>query len=203
MSHVLKIFLKIIQARIYRKCEACLSDTQFGFRSGMGTREALFSIQVLIQRCRDVSVDVYACFIDYQKAFDRVKHNKLVEILLELGLDGKDVRIIERLYWNQSASVRVDGHNTANIEIQRGVRQGCVLSPLLFNIYSERIFSEALDGKTEGILLNGEVVNNLRYADDTVLLANTEEDLQELINCVVAKSEEAGLELNIKRLKSS
>lgn len=81
MCHMLKIFLKIIHGRIYRKCEMALTNTQFGFRNGMGTREALFSVNVLVQRCRDVSKNVYMGFIDYRKAFDRVRHNRLIEIM--------------------------------------------------------------------------------------------------------------------------
>lgn len=201
MSHVLKIFLKIIHARIYSKCEDNMGNTQFGFKNGMGTREALFSMQVLVQRCRDVSVDVFACFIDYEKAFDTIQHGKLIEILKKLNLDERDIRIIMNLYWHQKAKVTVDGEVSDQIEIMRGVRQGCVLSPLLFNLYSEAIFQEALHGKHQGIILNGTIVNNLRYADDTILLANTLEDLQQLLNCVADRSRAMGLKLNISKTK--
>lgn len=201
MSHLLKIFLKVIHGRIYHKCEEYLSESQFGFRNGFGTREALFGLSVLAQRCRDMSVDLYACFIDFQKAFDRVKHDVLIEILKDIGLDGKDVRIIANLYWNQTAVVRVDNTNSESVNIKRGVRQGCILSPLLFNVYSERIFREAISERMEGIIVNGEVINNLRYADDTVLLASNEEDLQCLLDRVTAKCAVAGLDLNIKKTK--
>ena len=91
-----------------------MSPTQFGFRNAMGTREALFSIQVLFQRCKDMSCDVYACFIDYQKAFDRVQYQKTVEVLQNIGLDDRDVRVIGNLYWNQEASERIQGENQAS-----------------------------------------------------------------------------------------
>ena len=81
MSHVIKIFLRIIHSRIYKRCESCMDQAQFGFRNGLGTREALFSLNVLAQRCMDMNVDVYACFIDYTKAFDCVKHEKLITVL--------------------------------------------------------------------------------------------------------------------------
>lgn len=81
MSHLLKLFLKIIHQRIFKICEEQMSNTQFGFRNAMGTREAIFSLQVLFQRASDVNQNIYACFIDYQKAFDNVKHDKLIEIL--------------------------------------------------------------------------------------------------------------------------
>lgn len=104
-------------------------------------------MQILVQRCRDISIDVSAGFIDYKKAFDCVNHGKLINILNNIGLDSRDIRIIANLYWNQKAFVKVGDEQTDELEIQRGVRQGCVLSPLLFNLYSEQVISEALDGK--------------------------------------------------------
>ncbi|XP_060527658.1 uncharacterized protein LOC132702847 [Cylas formicarius] len=123
---------------------------------------------------RDVSCDVSACFIDYQKAFDNVQHNKLIEILKEIGLGEKDLRIIANLYWQQTASVRIEGEESKDTLTERGVCQGCVLSPLLFNVYLERIFHEALED-----------TNNIRYADDTVVFANNLESLQEMMVRVV------------------
>lgn len=202
MSHMLKIFLKIIHRRIYKTCEEQISSTQFGFRNAFGTREALFSIQVLFQRCRDVNCEIYACFIDYQKAFDRVKHQKMVEILKGIGLDDKDLRIIVNLYWNQSASVRLDRENTEEVDILRGVRQGCILSPLIFNIYSEHIFKEALDDVEAGVSLNGKWINNIRYADDTVIFADSQDSLQLLIDRVTTTSSEYGLDVNHQKTKT-
>jgi Reverse transcriptase (RNA-dependent DNA polymerase) len=148
-----------------------------------------------------MNCDVYACFIDYQRAFDNVQHEKLANILKRIGIDDRDLRIIMNLYWNQTASVRVDGENTEEVTIQRGVRQGCVLSPLLFNLYSEEIFREALDGQHEGILVNGECLNNIRYADDTVVFADSLQSLQDMMNRVTKKSEEYGLRLNTAKTK--
>lgn len=201
MSHLLKVFLKIIHRRIYKTMEEALAPTQFGFRDAVGTREALFSVQVLFQRCRDVNCDVYACFVDYAKAFDRVQHHRMIEILKNVGIDDKDRRIITNLYWNQTASVRVDGDHTETVKILRGVRQGCVLSPLLFNIYSEYIFREAIDNAQEGILLNGQRLNNIRYADDTVVFADSMEDLKQLMDRITASSMNYGLDINRDKTK--
>ena len=201
MSLVMKLFLKVVHQRIYRKCEELLSDTQFGFRGGFGTRDALFAVKVLVQRCRDVNKDVYLLFIDYEKAFDRVQHDKLLEILKRTGLDDRDIRIVANLYWNQLANVRVDGTLSDEVRIRRGVRQGCVLSPLLFNLYSETILSEALDGFNQGISVNGEVINNMRYADDTGLLCGSADELQALLDHVNRVSNEYGLRMNVRKTK--
>lgn len=200
MSHVLKTFLRVIHTRIYKKCEGQMGDTQFGFRNGLGTREALFSLNVLTQRARDMNVKVYACFIDYKKAFDCIQHDKLAQILKSIGVNAEDLRFITNLYWNQTAEVRVDQRTTEQIKILRGVRQGCVLSPLLFNIYSERIFEEAID-QGLGIKINGVAISNLRFADDTVILAENMHQLQEIMNCIVHHSALHGLQINTTKTK--
>ena len=123
MSHLLKLFLKVIHKRIYRKCEEQIAPNQFGFVNAVGTREALFGVQILFQKCRDVSCDVFACLIDYKKAFDRVRHEQMMEVLKRTGNDGKDLKIIANLYWNQSAVLRIDGEYTDQVKILRGVRQ--------------------------------------------------------------------------------
>lgn len=201
MSHLLKLFLKIIHQRIVKICEENISRTQFGFRNAVGTREALFSVQVLVQRCRDFDCDVHTCFIDYQKAFDNVQHDKLMEILKNIGLEDNDRRIIGNLYWNQTASLRIQGETTEDIKIKKGVRQGCVLSSILFNIYSEQIFQEALEDIDAGIKINGENINNIRYADDTAVFADSLENLQELMTRITETSQRYGLPLNIKKTK--
>lgn len=201
MGHTLKTFLKVIHARIYRKLEQDISDTQFGFRNGLGTREALFALNVMSQRCLDMNQDMYLCFIDYTKAFDKVRHDQLLKLLKEKNLDSRDINIISNLYYNQRAVIQVEENTTEDIEIKRGVRQGCVLSPLLFNIYSEDIMNKALADQEHGIKINGRPVNNLRYADDTVLIAETLQDLQELIDAVGKTSEEHGLTLNTDKTK--
>lgn len=184
MSHLLKVFLKVVHRRIYKICEEEIAPNQFGFVNAVGTREALFSVQVLFQRCRDVNCNVFACLIDYRKAFDRVQHNKLVNILRNIGISKKDLNIIINLYWNQTAVLRVDEDQTDEVKILRGVRQGCILSPILFNIYSEYIFREALESVAEGIPINGTKLNNIRYADDTIMFADTIEGLQTLMDKV-------------------
>lgn len=97
--------------------------------------------------------------------------------------------------------MRVDQVLTENIEIQRGVRQGCILSPLLFNIYAEAIFEEALENAEEGVIVNGHPINNLRYADDTILLASNFKDLQNLLQRVDRVSTSYGLNINLKKTK--
>ena len=105
---------------------------------------------------------------------------KMIEFMENLDIDGKDLSLIRNLYWNQKAYMRTEDGLSPEIHIKRGVRQGCVLSPCLFNLYTENIFGTMNTNK--GIHIGGTTINNLHYADDTILLAETEEDLQEILN---------------------
>ena len=162
-----------------------------------GTRNAIFIVRTLCERAIEVQHDLYLCFIDYAKAFDKVKHEDLFEFLQNLDIDGKDLRLIRNLYWEQSAAIRIDGNIGKYTQIRRGVRQGCVFSPDLFNLYSENILRDLNDIK--GCIVGGYNLNNVRYADDAVLIAGSESELQELLNTVVDASLHRGLSINIKK----
>ena len=129
--------------------------------------------------------NVYICFVDFEKAFDRVKHNKLIEILSNIGVYKDDIRIIQSLYWEQEASVRVGSETTDWFKVRKGVRQGCVLSLLLYNIYSEMLIREIIRDD-EGINVNGHYICNIRYADDTPFIAQSEDELQRMIDRLAA-----------------
>ena len=200
MSHVTKLLLKIIQIRLKDRIEKEISKLQSGFRPGKGTREGIFNIRTICERAIEVGKDIHICFIDYSKAFDMVKHSKMIECLKEIGLDGKDLQIITKLYWNQTAAVRTESGVSTEFEIKKGVRQGCVLSPSLFNLYTEKIFREVED--LNGVKINGININNLRYADDTALLCFCPNDLQMLLNACNEAGKPYGMEMNIKKTKT-
>ena len=139
--------------------------------------------------------DIYICFIDYVKVFDTVKHQELIYVLEQIGIDEKT--IIAKLYWNQMAAVRVENELGGWVPIQKGVRQGCVLSPDLFSLYIEKIMSTVQD--LEGVQIGDMYINNLRYADDTALIADSNEKLQKILDRVVLESEKMGLGINCKK----
>ena len=144
--------------------------------------------------------DIYLCFIDYAKAFDCVDHNKLWKILQEMGIQDHLTCFLRNLYAGQEATVRT-GHGTTDwFQKGKGVRHGCILSPRLFNLYAEYIMRNAgLDEAQAGIKIAGRNINNLRYADDTTLMAESEEDLKSLLMIVKEDSEKVGLKLNIQK----
>ena len=116
------------------------------------------------------------CFLDNEKAFNRVRYEPLMQCLGENGLDGKYIKIIRNLYWDETASVRIMNESSDEIRIQRGVRLGCVASPILFTLYTEKIFRHIINMK--GVKMAGNKCNNLRYADDTPLLEGHEKELR-------------------------
>ena len=145
--------------------------------------------------------NIYFCFIDYAKAFDCVDHNKLWKILKEMGIPDHLTCPLRNLYAGQEATVRT-GHGTTDcFQIGKGVLQGCVLSPCLFNLYAEYIMRNAgLEEAQAGIKIAGRNLNNLKYADDTTLMAESEE-LKSLLMKVKEESEKVGLKLNIQKMK--
>ena len=142
------------------------------------------------------------CFIDYAKAFDCVDHNELWKILKETGIPDHLTYLLRNLYAGQEATVRT-GHGTTDcFQVGKGVGQGCILSPCLFNLYAECIMRNAgLDDEQDGIKIAGRNINNLRYADDTTLMAESEEELKSLLMKVKEESEKVGLKLNIQKTK--
>ena len=119
----------MIEQRIVKKIESEASSLQHGFRSGSGTREGIFNLIAVCEQVIDLGKDVYICFIDYTKVFDRVKHSKIIECLSEIGIDHKDLQIITKMYWEQTAVVRAEHGITEEFQIKEGVRQRCGLSP--------------------------------------------------------------------------
>ena len=126
--------------------------------------------------------NIYFCFIDYVKAFDCVDHSKLWKILQEMGVPDHLTCFLRNLYEGQEATVRT-GHGTTDwFQIRKGVRQACILSPCLFNLYAEYIVRNArLDEARAGLKTAGRNINNLRYTDDTTLMAESKEELKRLL----------------------
>jgi len=134
ISHTSKILLHLINARITPIIECHLSDSQMGFRKGRGTRDAIFQFRTIIERACQVNKKVYVCFVDYQKAFDRINHEKLLNIMEKAGIPDLERKLIKSLYLNLFVIRTKDG-TSCRICIRRGVRQGCItiISPILFN----------------------------------------------------------------------
>ena len=182
--------LQILQAMLQQYLNHEIADVQAEFRKGRGTRDQIANICWIIEKAREFQ-NIYFCFIDYAKAFDCVDHNKLWKILKEMGIPDYLTCLLRNLCAGQETKVRTIHETTDWFQIGKGVCEGCILSPCLFNLYAEYIMGNAgLDN-----------INNFRYADDTMLMAESEEELKSLM-IEVKESENVGLKLNIRKLRS-
>lgn len=202
ISHASKILLKILTKRIEAKAKEFIGKNQFGFRKGCGTREAIGVIRMLCERSIENDNQVYICFVDFEKAFDRVNWEKMMEVLKFIQVDWRDRRMIKELYMRQEAVVRIaDGESDPGI-IGRGVRQGCPLSPLLFSIYAEMMMIEAMENIEAGVRVGGELVKDVRFADDQAMVASTEEGLQCLMKGLVTAAKTYNMKVNVRKTKT-
>ena len=146
-------------------CE--IPGVQAGFRKGRGNRDQISNIRWIIGKAR-VQENIYFCFIDYAKDFDCVDHNKLWKILQEMRIPDHLTCLLRNLYASQETTVSTGYGTTDWFQIGKGVRQGCILSPCLFNFYAEYIMRNAgLDEAQAGIKMAWRNVNNLRYMQMT------------------------------------
>ena len=137
ISHASKVMLKILQARLQQYMNRELPEVQAGFRKGRGTRDQIANIHWIMERAREFQKNIYFCFIDYAKAFGCVDHNKLWKTVKEMRIPDHLSCFLSNLYTGQEATVRT-AHGTTNwFQIGKGVRQGCILSPCLFDLYAK------------------------------------------------------------------
>ena len=197
MCHTLKLLLTVNLKRITNKIEGGCEEAGFGKNSG--TKEAISFMKVITEKYLKIGKQLYACFIDYSKTFDTVNHEQLISSLSGSEGDDNDIAVIAHQYWQQVTRIRNGSDLTEPVKIKRGVRQGCVLSPVMFKLYTEHIFRNPND--IPGVKINDHNINNLRYADDTVLIAEDEASLRALVTAVKYESEKYGLLMNIKKTK--
>ena len=151
-----------------------------------------------MEKAREFQKNIYFCFIDYAKVFDCVDHNKLWKIMKKMGIPDHLTRLLRNLDAGQEATVRT-GHGKTDWFQIKGVCQGCILSPCLFNLSAEYILRNAgLEEAQAGIKIAGRNINHLRYADDTTLMAESEEELKSLLMNMKEESEKVGVKLNIQ-----
>ena len=197
ISHASKVMLKILQARLQQYMNYELPDVQAGFRKGKGTRDQIANICWIIEEARAFQKNIF-CFTDYAEAFGYVDHNKLWKILKEMGIPDHLTCLLRNLYAGQEATVRT-GHGMIDwFQIGKEERQGCILSPCLLNLYAEYIMRNAgLNEAQAGMKIAGRNINNLRYADDTTIMAESKEELKSLLMKMKEESEKVGLKLSI------
>ena len=174
ISHASKVMLKILQARLQQYMNWELPDVQAGVWKVRGTRDQIANICWITEKAREFQKNIYFSFTDCAQVFDSVDHNKLWKILKRMGTPDNLTYLLRNLYAGQEATVRT-GHGTTDwFKAEKRLRQGCILSPCLFKLYEEYIMWNArLDEAQAGIKIAGRNINNLRYVDDTTLMAES------------------------------
>ncbi|MGX9339093.1 RNA-directed DNA polymerase, partial [Pantoea dispersa] len=200
ITHSCKILTRIIYRRMEKLVEANLGEDQFGFRRNVGTREAILTLRLILEDRLRKGKPTFIAFVDLEKAFDNVDWNTLFKIMKEAGVKYRERQVIHNLYRNQTAVIRIEG-NEREAVIEKGVRQGCSLSPMLFNLYIEQAVKETKEKFGEGIKVQGEEIKTLRFADDIVILSETAEDLEEQLNGMDRVLKE-GYKMNINKSKT-
>ncbi len=199
VSHVSKLFSKVILNRIERALDNNQPREQAGFRSGYSTTDHLHTINQVVEKCNEFRIPLCLAFVDYEKAFDSVEHVGIMEAMDNQGVNKGYIELLANIYNNATSMIRLD-KDSVKFEVKRGVRQGDTISPKLFNAGLEQVFRR-LDWDTKGIMVNGERINHLRFADDIVLISNNVTDITEMLNQLSAESKTLGLKINMKKTK--
>ena len=208
MSHTGKIFCKILEKRLRTTLEPQLSETQLGFRKNKGCTDAIFALRQLIEKSIEFNETLYLAFVDQEKAFDRVDRNKLWEILKQYGVSTHLTNLCRSLYNNSECIVRATGEHSEPFTIRSGVRQGCVLSPLLFITYIDNICKETSQAETARIPHDENTeeepsanltIRELLFADDQALIAKSEAELQDHMNSLNEMCREHNMKISTSK----
>ena len=201
ISHPSKVLLRIILNRLKSKAEELLSEEQAGFRAGRSTVEQIFNCRVLIEKHLQHQKDLFHNFIDFKKAFDRVWHDGLWHVLRGFNVEEGLVQVVQALYEHSSSAVLLNNQLGEFFQTTVGVRQGCLLSPVLFNLYLERIMLDTLQDHHTSISIGGRPICNLRFADDIDLMGGSNTELQDLTNKLATTASAYGMEVSSEKSK--
>ena len=201
ISYRNRSILKIIAGSMRAEMEEEVNEVRAGIRPGTGTRNQILNLKMIVEKNREYAKNVFLCFIDYRKVFDMVSHNVLWSVLASMGYPAHISDLIKQFYEQQKAAVRTSHGLTEWFTSEQGVRQGCIISPHSFNVYSEQIMRNAVDGFVGSVKIGGRTISNLKYADDAVLIASSMDELQDLVIRVEESSLQFELALNSSRTK--
>jgi len=169
LPHSSKILTKIIFKRIEGKIEQSLTEDQFGFRRNMGTREEIFTLRIIIQKRIRKDKQIFIAFVDIKKAFDNVNWKIIFNMMKRLGIKYTDGKILYNLYKDELAVIKIQ-YEVEKAKINKRIRQGCTLYPIIFNAYIQEAVDMIKENTNLGIKINGQTISILRFADDIALI---------------------------------
>uniref|UniRef100_A0A3B5Q4K1 Reverse transcriptase domain-containing protein n=1 Tax=Xiphophorus maculatus TaxID=8083 RepID=A0A3B5Q4K1_XIPMA len=192
-----KAYSGVLERRVRRIVEPRIQEEQCGFHPGRGTLDQLYTLSRVLEGAWEFAQPVYMCFVDLEKAFDRVPRGALWGVLREYGVPGPLIRAVRSLYDRCQSLVRIAGSKSGSFPVRVGLRQGCPLSPILFITFMDRI-SRRSQG-VEGIRFGGLRISSLLFADDVVLLASSDRDLRLSLERFAAECEAAGMRISASK----
>ena len=201
ISHASKVMLKILLNRLNPQAETIIVEEQAGFRPGRSTTEQIFNLRILCERYLQHQQDLFHVFVDFKKAFDRIWHAALSSTMKLYNINANLIKVIESLYSKATSAVYYNGSVGEWFRTTVGVRQGCLFSPTLFNVFLERIMTDALEDHEGSVSIGGRTITNLRFADDIDALAGKEEELVKLVNHLDTASTTYGMEISAEKTK--
>ena len=201
ISHSSKVMLKVILNRLKPQAEEIIAEEQAGFRAGRSTTEKIFNLRILCEKYLQHQQNLYHVFIDFKKTFDRVWYAALWATMRKYNISANLVRTIEQLYDKATSAVQMNGSMGEWFRTTVGVRQGCLLSPTLFNIFLEWIMSDALEEHDGKVSTGGRNITNLRFADDIDALAEEEQELEALVESLDKTCTRYKMEISAEKTK--
>jgi hypothetical protein len=196
-----KVFTKMIHNRMKQYVEEFLGEEQAGFRSGRSTIDQIFTMRQIMEKATEHNQDLFINFIDFRQAFDCIWHEGIWRTMQHAGIPEKMIAMVKNIYGKSMSAIKMDKKITEYFQTKTGVRQGCILSPYLFNLVLEAIMNTSLKNTEVGIKVAGTQMNNLRFADDIGLLATTIPELQHITTEIDKNSRRFGLQINIDKTK--
>ena len=166
ISHASKVMLKVLLNRLKPQAENTIAEEQAGFRVGRSTTEQIFNLRVMCEKCQRHQRDIYHIFIDFKKAVARVWHAAMWATMRRYNITADIIRVVQSLHEKATSAVLINGTLADWFRTTICVRQGCILSPTLFNIFLEEIMTEALEKHHGTVSIGGKTITNLRFADD-------------------------------------
>jgi hypothetical protein len=197
-----KIYGNIIKNKLYVYYKGKLGEEQNGFRRGRSCSDGYFSLKLIIEKHREFNIETHLAFIDHEKVFDNVNKNTLLDILAADNVPDQIIHAIYNIYSNNNITIKTDSHPSKWESINKGVRQGCGLSPPLFIIYMDAIIKRWRGGNYGGISINRSMsLDNLLFADDQVLIASSEDELQRAIYNLQNTVSDFDMSISIEKTK--
>ncbi|TWW62299.1 hypothetical protein D4764_04G0009460 [Takifugu flavidus] len=195
-----KVYARVLEKRIRSIVEPLIEEQQCRFCPGCGTKDQLFTLAGVLEGGWEFAQPVHMCFVDLEKAYDRVPRSMLWGVLQEYGVDGPLIRAVQSLYRRSRSLVQIAGCKSDSLPVRVGLHQGCPLSPVLFLTFMDRI-SRRSQG-VEGVEFGGQKISSLLFADDIVLLAPSNRDLQHMLGRFATECEAAGMRISTSKSES-